>query len=85
MDAAEIRSFDRSSLKSEARRFLEKSDVTHAVRAHLNLQWHLVRLLAIWKQIANAAVKINLTVGIGGIRIFGNLFPNSQQLYEVAL
>jgi hypothetical protein len=48
-------SCDRPSLKSEARRFLEKSARVPYYESLLKLQRHLVWLLAIRKQIANGA------------------------------
>jgi hypothetical protein len=57
--------FDRLSLKSEARSFLEKSTRSPCFERPFKLQRHLVRLLAISKQIANAAMKIHRAVGIG--------------------
>ncbi len=55
MGPAKLGSFDRSSLKSEARRFWEKSARPPCWESPLKLQRHLVRLLAFWKQIANSS------------------------------
>ncbi len=69
MDPDEIR-FMRQKIKSEARRFFFKSARPPCFKSPLKLQRHLIELLAIWKQIANAGMNIHHAVGIGGIFVY---------------
>jgi hypothetical protein len=81
MDRAEIGSFNRSSLKSGARTFLENSARPRCCESPLKLQCHLVRLFAIWKLIANGAhrsVSGFLSTTYSCWRQIWNLFPMAQ-------
>jgi hypothetical protein len=71
------RGFERSSLKSEAKRFLEKFARPPRYESPLKLQHRLLRLLAVWKQIADGAHN----------SVSGLLFtsPNSQPKNKKAL
>jgi hypothetical protein len=80
LDLAEIRFIRQVSLKSEARRFLEKSACTPYCESPLKLRCQLVRLLAIWKQTNDAQSSVSglfslhTAVGNGAINKFGICF-----------
>jgi hypothetical protein len=64
MDLAKVASFERSSLKSEARRLFEKSRRHPFCESRLKIPRHLVQPSAIRILILNAGMKIHRAIGI---------------------